>query len=464
MIINKKIFFSYAWRDMGLAQRIDEDLRRANIDVCRDKIDFPPGVNFQDEFLAQIDDCSHFILLDSANYREPKLEHWCKQEIDRFLVAQKKDSSKKLIICLAQLDGEWRKNELFPNQNLLLYIDFVIKHIDGCIYDNDAKYGKAIMELCEVFGTKYTPWIEQDCEQDLLDELKENNNVSERDRAFIIQDYETLRYCRMLNHSTTENRIRNFITDCETLSYISYTPHMFLLDFFVQADRYADCMETLQTLIQKFPDEPRAYRWLGTTNFYLKKYDKALQNYNKSLELSELPKHKKQKQYYNKIMLNMANVYIAIQDYVSASLQLNKYIVNEVIIQPEDLLYYYLQSFCHLALGTLDDCLNTLQNGLKVFPDSEQLYELLGHWYFRQNNFFQAINYYKIAIEKSISFSQQIESYTSLAQIYQYLGYEKELQDLVEKVEHDVVNFSNHLSDKDLENIETFYKYAFVEK
>lgn len=62
-------------------------------------------------------------------------------------------------------------------------------------------------------------------------------------------------------------------------------------------------------------------------------------NYKKAIELSGLPQNKKQKEYYNKILLNLANVYIAKQDYNSALTKLNEYIVDKTNIQQENCLY-----------------------------------------------------------------------------------------------------------------------------
>jgi len=459
--MTKKIFFSYAWRDMGLAQRIDEDLRRAGINVWRDRVDSQPAENFREQYLREIDNCSHFIMLDSENYRIHA--NWCKDEIDRFRKAKEKDPSKKLVICMAQLDGEWRKTELFPDQNFLLYIDFGTNNADGCIYDNNSKYGKAIIELCNLFGKQYNPWIESDCEKDMLDELKENQNLSEKDRTYIIRDYENLRYFWTLKHITAENRIRNFIADCEALSYRHYTPNMLLLDYLTQTNRYADCLTTLQKLIRKFPDEPRAYRWLGTVNYHLEKYDEALQNYEKSVALADMPQNKKQQSYGNVIILNVANVYISQKNYSNALSKLNEYRIDET---NTDEIYYYLLSFCYLALGKLDECANALQAGLK-FSYSEKLYEMLGHCYFKQEKFQQAINFYQQAVERSISFSQQIQTYTSLYQIYQdlckkpdyqYLGCEKEIQKIAGIIKEIKLTFEKELSETDKKNIKEFEK------
>jgi len=110
-----------------------------------------------------------------------------------------------------------------------------------------------------------------------------------------------------------------------------------------------------------------------------------------------------------------------------------------------------------LALGKLDECANALQAGLK-FSYSEKLYEMLGHCYFKQEKYPQAIDCYQQAVERSISFSQQIPTYTSLYQIYQYLGYEKETQKIAGIIKEIELTFEKELSETDKKNIKEFEK------
>lgn len=461
-----KIFFSYAWRDMGLAMRIDNDLRNSGIkNIWRDRVDSKPAENFREEYLKEIDNCSHFILLDSENYRIHA--NWCKDEITRFLAAKQKDETKKLIVCLSQNAGNWRKKEkLFDDQEFYKYIDFSIADEGGCIYDNAGKYGKAIDELCAIFGVKYQPWIEKDYEQDLLDELKEDSKISEKDRTCIIHDYENIRHYWLLNHYTIESRIRNFIADYEALKLTSYMPYMLLVDFLSQKDKWQDCYDVLQTVTTKFPDEPRSYRWLGTLSLHLKKYDEALQYYNRSIELSNIPKHKKQKEYYNKVLLNISDIYIQQKKFQTALLKLSELNQKQDELSEEEyIVLVKYQSFCNIVLNDVEKNYDILQNGLKKYPQCSEFYELLGHYYLRQNNFTKAITMYEIAIENcdknKLSITNGINYYTSLANAYNLLNNKKEVENILSIVESKYIDVfeKSELTNEDKQNIKLIYSF-----
>ena len=66
---------------MQVAMRLYDDLTRSHLEVWRDQIDGDPTANFLEEFLAKIDECDDFIILDSKNYRTKS--NWCLTEIER---------------------------------------------------------------------------------------------------------------------------------------------------------------------------------------------------------------------------------------------------------------------------------------------------------------------------------------------------------------------------------------------
>ena len=486
--MEQKVFFSYAWRDMGIAQRIYFDLKRSGVNVWRDRVDSPPTGNFREQYLKVIDNCSHFIMLDTVNYR--KYSNWCKDEIDRFFAEKEKDPSKELVICLVPPKGEkpngkWRKEELVPNQDLYKYINFGItsdgnamtwqfrlkKWIfnlfklsvsppDVCIYDNEKNYVKKIVELCAVFGVKYIPWLEQDCEQDLLDELKENANLSEKDREIITSDFENLRYLWSKNNPTTEIRIRNFIMNCESLSYTGFTPHMLLLDYLSAQKRFKDCEEILNQLKKRFPDEPRIIRWLGTVCLHLNKYDEALLHYNKSIEMSNKPKHKKQKTYLNSIMLNICAIYRKQGNYESALSILSE--LNDKqneLSKNEYIKYIEYQTSCNTRLNNFENNFDLLNDALQKYPESSKLYELLGNYYLRKNDNNKANEKFNMALENikknDFSISNYIINYVSLADAYSRTKSKQKIREIQTILKTEYLNAFDHsiLTDEDRRNI-----------
>ena len=453
------VFFSYAWRDMGLAMRIDSDLRRSGVSrIWRDRVDAQPAENFREQYLKEIEHCSYFITLDSENYRIHS--HWCKDEIDHFLKSKAKKPGKKLIVCLAQKPGVWRENELFAGQNLIAYIDFSTTDEAGCIYDNQGKYQLAIQQLCSIFGCTYQPWDEYDYERDFLDELKENSQLSEQDRICLLHDYECIRHYWILHHPTVEQRLRNFILDYEALACTSFFPYYLLGDYLSAKQDYEACTQVFLTAVRKCPDDPRGYRWLGTSFFYSGKYDDALYYYEQSLKYSEIPKNKREKTHLRKVCLNIIRTYIARSDYTSALLWFTPVEQSEKNGGEEDLLFYKYQSVCYLALGMQEKNREILTQGLNRFPNHPDLYELMGHYYLKQSLFRKAERMYQKAIENSISVTSHLNCYASMANACRIRGHQEKLKRIAETITEYASAFSSQLTDEDSYYIGNVYFYA----
>jgi len=467
--MEQKVFFSYAWRDMGIAQRIYFDLKRSGVNVWRDRVDSPPTGNFKEQFLKKIDNCSHFIMLDTVNYREHS--KWCKVEINRFIEVQKKHPEKKLVICVVSPErekpnGEWRKEELVPDQELQKYIDFGITNEAGCIYDNNSKYARSVYELCKIFKKEYKPWKGEVCKKDILDELSVINQLSEKDRKVIISDYKNLRYLWSEKSPTTESRIRNFIKDCELLSYKDFTPHMLLLDYLSAQKRFKDCEEILDQLKEQFPDEPRVIRWLGTVCLHLNKEEEALFHYNKSIELSNNPKHEKQKSYLNSIMLNISAIYRKQGKYQSALSILSE--LNDKqneLSKDEYVKYIEYQSSCNTRLNNFENNIDLLNNALQKYPESSKLYELLGNYYLRKNDNKKADENFNMALENikknDFSISNYIINYVSLADAYSKTKNKQKIREIQTILQTEYLNAFDHsiLTDEDRKNIRLVDSY-----
>jgi tetratricopeptide (TPR) repeat protein len=225
----------------------------------------------------------------------------------------------------------------------------------------------------------------------------------------------------------------------------------------------------LVELKDKFPDEPRAYRWFGTVCLHLKKYDKALQYYHQSIELSNKPEHKKQKNYINSIKLNIISVYRKQGKYHLALSKLSELNDKQNELSKEEYVTFIkYQTFCNQILNIVDKNYNLLKTALKKYPDCSDLYELLGHYYLNKNEKINAVDMYKLAIENNAkngsSISENIKYYVSLAQAYSLLKNRQEIEKIRTILQTDYLDIldKSNLTENDRDNIRLVNSYLGI--
>jgi tetratricopeptide (TPR) repeat protein len=81
---------------------------------------------------------------------------------------------------------------------------------------------------------------------------------------------------------------------------------------------------------------------------------------------------------------------------------------------------------CYQQLRKDDKAITTFLEAIKLFPTSGMLDLQVGNLYYMNNNFQQALNFMKSAVEKGLEKNQQLQAYSYIA----YLGLDlKRLED-----------------------------------
>jgi len=470
--MNKQIFFSYAWADRAIAMRIYEDLVRSNLNVWRDQINGLPNVDFQEEFLRKIAECDIFILLDSKNYRVHS--QWCSMEIEHYFKCAETNPKKEIIVCLIQEDGEWRQSfgnkKVFEKLNGIKYFDFYPRGI----YDNDMVYRSSINAICQLLGVTYTPWNVLPYERDFEDELAQwENKISDIERNALLKDYEIIRLRLSQKSPCIESRISNFIADCEFLQINSIFPYLTLgvvqsspIENLVWKDsgasciapnaqmnkyRWEQCHETYLAIIERFPNDPRGYRGLAVTEYYLENNSLALTYYDKALSLMNRPENIKHKESIPEILQNQGEIYLGISDYSKA---LEKYAEALNIMRKRDILtaeIFLKIEFCHRMLENDSERIIIIDDGMKLFFNNAELQWQKGDYYIKTNKIEQAIYYFQI----SYQLESNLRTLFALARCYLFLENikkfkecEKKTSSIIPQTEEDYyyLGYINYLS------------------
>jgi tetratricopeptide (TPR) repeat protein len=406
----KNIFFSYSWKDRPIAMRIYWDLIRSNHSVWRDQIDGEPVENFKKEFLIKIDECEYFILLDSENYRN--ISSWCKVELEHFIESKRNNPSKKIILCLIQEDGEWRKRDVFfvEHLNLLKYIDFSFKET----YDNDNNYECAINEVSYILGSEYVPWYKFPFEKDFEDELSQvNRKLSDVDREILLNDYKAIR-TRKNQGIPVELRLETLLIDLKRLRIQSIFPY--LLSGINKADlkKYTEAKEVFEEIISLFPKDSRGYRGLGAIYFHLKDFHKSIQTFIKSISITEKYGNKVHKGYLPEIFLNLSSVLIEVKKYEEAlSYCLKNYMLSKKNNKLHPQIFLNLD-YCYDALGNKVKQQETLEEGIYYFRGEPEIHGRYAKFFFDCGNIEKAISHYEIAYK----YDQSIKYCVALAYTY----------------------------------------------
>lgn len=404
--------------------RIYQDLVRSNHSVWRDQIDGAPAENFKKEFLLKIDECEYFILLDSENYRTNS--SWCKVELEHFIESKRNNPAKKIILCLIQEDGDWRKREIFfvEHLNLLRYIDFSFKET----YDNDNNYECAINELSFILGSEYVPWYKFPYEKDFEDELSQvNKKLSDVDREILLNDYKAIR-TRKNQGISIELRLETLLIDLKRLRIKSVFPYLLSGINKAGLKKFTEAKEIFKDIISSFPNDARGYRGLGAIYFNLKDFHNCLQTYLKSISITEKYGNEVQKKYLPEIYLNLSSVLIEVKEYKEAlSYCLKNYSLSKKDNKLHPQIFLNLD-YCYEATGNKVKQQETLEEGLYFFWGEPEIHGRYAKFYFDCGNIEKAISHYEIAYK----YDQSVEYCVALAYAYfitnditSYLKFEK---------------------------------------
>jgi len=442
--MNKQIFFSYAWADSAVAMRIYNDLIRSNLSVWRDQINGCPNVDFQEEFLKKIKECDIFMLLDSKNYRIHS--KWCSMEIEYFFECQKTNPNKELIVCLIDENGEWRqdteKQDLFHKVNNKKYFDFFQKGL----YDNEKVYNKSINDICKFLGASYTSWNVLPYEKDFEEELAQyKNKIDDIDRDTLLKDYEIIRQRWLQRAQNIESRIENLIADCEMLQVNAIFPYLILgiiqssnlenIEWVangakctnnneIDKNRWKKCNETYLEITKRFPNDPRGYRGLAATEFYLDNIAHALSLYEKTLLLIDKKEKFKHSESLPDILQNQGLIYLILNNYTMA---LEKYKDAFDIMKSKNVLnseIFLKLELCCQFFKKDKERISIINEGIGLFFNDAELRIREGNYYVDNNDINKAVKCYS----KAYQFERTLRTLFALLKCYQCLGYFNEFQ------------------------------------
>lgn len=392
---------SYSWRDSNIASRMYNDLVRSQVHVWRDQVDGDPIEDFQKEFLSAIDECDYFLLLDSPNYRTKS--KWCHVELERCLENQKKRNAPKLIVCLLEPDGDWRRlynstkeEELFSTINNLKYHNF---HFEG--YDNNNIYQSSISSICEVLGLSFVPWNEMPSHQDLMDELfyGQSFEINKDDSSCVIEEYKIILHKIRNKRNNINPHFKMWIEDCKELQLKLFFPEWTYSIWLANSEKPEDIIESekvLQELMLRYPAEPRICRCLGCISALRQKYQEAIDYLQKAYELIILKENSHQRKHCEfEILYNLSQSYINIKSYVKASsileacfeIMQQEDILNIQLIKNIEYTNTMLNIDAEVRIQFLNEC-------IKKYPLEAELYSLLG-FCLLEKGYESAINAFK---------------------------------------------------------------------
>jgi len=272
--MEKNVFLSYSWKDRQAAMRLYNDLVRSNVPVWRDQIDGDPTADFEDEFLLQIDRCNYFIMLDSINYRERS--NWCCTEAKRCLENQQKRSDIKIIVCLLDEDGEWRRH--YRNQQFKEVFEQInrLKYQKLCYtgYDNSNVYNTTLNFICDLLGFKYERWDKVPSYQDFMDELESADVTRDFDdttSSILLDGYKNILRKRERNFPNIRESFQVWIEDCQNCKLSIFFPKWTYAVWLAnQFPKYKDeAYGVFSELTKAFPKDPRGFRALGNISAFI---------------------------------------------------------------------------------------------------------------------------------------------------------------------------------------------------
>lgn len=410
--MNRKVFFSYSWKDMKIAMRLYDDLSRSHLSIWRDQIDGDPTADFKEEFLSKIDECDDFLILDSVNYRTKS--NWCIKEIERCFENRERRNGPRIIVCLLDEDGEWRKQYkdkfyeyYFSKINLFKYFSL---YYSG-IYDNDNVYQQTLNSICSLFSERYVQWNSLPSDRDLEEEISASSVLlTNSDRLCIINAYKYI--CRQIELGRdVSNHFKLWIDDCKLyqldLFFPTWTYCIWLGQDSHNGAYYEKCFNEFKKLSESFPSDPRSFRGLGCISARIGRNDVAvlsLQNALNLMQSSENSWHRNQSEI--EVLANLGQIYINCGEIELAIDYLYKALYAVESAEMFDLKIILNLVYCLFLIGNKDECKNLLLNTIKKYPLEGELYAELGKLYSDENNHVIAYEYFN----KAFSLKPSIEN------------------------------------------------------
>jgi tetratricopeptide (TPR) repeat protein len=390
----QSVFISYSWKDQPISMRIYYDLINSGARVWRDQVDGLPGINYEKEMFEQIEASDIFLLLDS---QESRASYWVPQECVHFRELMKAGTNRKMAICLVRDRAKTHQmKEMFEGQNQERVFDF--SKTEDYPYDNDGSYHDEICKLCEFLGIVYNPLSEIPNEKDFVDEISAVN-IKDSPRELLRRDFETINYWAGKKSNSIEFRLKALITEAESLNIELITPYLSLAILLGEKKDLEGALAIFNRIKNYgiFKNDPRIYRGAGSCHFQLGDYDQALDNFQKAIELTNLPVNYKHKQCIDQVYLNKAETLKKLErgPEVFATLkELYLILLKDNRLYPT--IYLRLSEYFNDA-GNKEQQLHWLELAKEKFPADPTVNFYLAGYYFAPETLNKSIDHLQLA-------------------------------------------------------------------
>ena len=193
-------------------------------------------------------------MFDSSYARESE---YVRDEIDIW----QNNKGIKIAVCLAEADGEWRKNEVFSGQNTLTYCDF-------------NSYETGIRELCTFLDITYRPKFIEPRDLDFDEEIRRHaEHFKPLERQAILDAYA---YFRKMHATRPETAAAQLIVIIER--YLSdrpvriISPYLALAVLQSEQGQPSAAKQTYRAIVDSWPEDPRGWAGLAGTLYELERY------------------------------------------------------------------------------------------------------------------------------------------------------------------------------------------------
>lgn len=288
------IFLSYAEPDSPLVTRVYADLRRAKAgDVWCYEITSEYGVDFREEYRRYVGAAHVFTLFDSRHARG---SGYVAEEV----ALCRELGAARLLVCLAEPHGSWRKAEFFPGHNNLVYIDFT-------------DYETGIQELCGCLGASYVPLFELPRDQEFVRELTEaGRNFAVEQRQQLLRKYHFFRSVHAHDPELAEAQLLVLIREHLHDNEVSITAPLLALGALRnQRGRYAAAADAFEEATKRAPRDPRGWSGHGVALFRLHRYREAAATFDTSLRCIDEAKDPAHRMFLAEVRHNAASAFLA---------------------------------------------------------------------------------------------------------------------------------------------------------
>jgi tetratricopeptide (TPR) repeat protein len=187
-------------------------------------------------------------------------------------------------------------------------------------------------------------------------------------------------------------------------------------------------IQTLEEIIQKYPDEKEANYLLGSYYYRAENYDSALTYLDKAVEIDPL---------YKRAINLLAYVHNAAGNYEEAILAINRYIE----VAPNEANPYDTRGDIYASAGELDKALESFRQALNIQPDFHASRNGLGLYSIYVQNYEAADNHFRILLETAGQ-NYQIVALMGRSYMPMHSGhFEEALSRLDEAVAYDIEHF-----------------------